>query len=132
MIAAALLAAAAAPSSTDDVVYACEYFTTDAQMSDGWVHSVDLRAVRHGNANWVIERAGEPPIQAQESQGNVGDTLRTVKLGWQDSRMAKKTAYVSYADVTLPDNMKVAWLTFDQPSFGKAPAYFCQTRGNAK
>ena len=132
MIAAVLPAAVAASPLTDDVVYACEYFATDAQMSDGWVHQVDLRAVRHSNATWMIERAGEPPIQAHEFQGNVGDTLRTVKLGWKDRRMAKKTAYVSYADVALPDDMKVAWLTFDQPSFGKAPAYFCQSRGDAK
>jgi len=139
MIALAIVSVAAAfdPSpvqsqtaTKSETIFACEYFDSDRQAADGWVHQVDLRIVERADGSWTVEGAIQPPAIATSFPAQSGSVGRSLGLRWQDTKGNKKTAYISFSDVVLPGGLKYFWLSFDRPSLWKAPGYGCQSEGD--
>lgn len=38
-----------------ETIFGCEYFNTDRDAADGWVHHVDLRMVERADGTWTVE-----------------------------------------------------------------------------
>ena len=137
MITLAFVSAAAAiqPRTTQsatksETIFGCEYFKTDREAADGWVHQVDLRIVERGDGTWTVEDGKEAPAIATPFPAKIGSVGRSLGLRWKNARVRQKTAYISFSDAKLPDGMQVFWLNFDRPSLWKAPGYFCQSMGD--
>jgi len=135
MLAFVAAAAAIQPVTTQsatksETIFGCEYFKTDREAADGWVHQVDIRMVERADATWTVERGKEAPIIATPFPAQFGSVGHSVSLRWKDARGHQRTAYISFSDAKLPDGMQVFWLNFDRPSLWKAPGYFCQSMGD--
>jgi hypothetical protein len=116
-------------ASKPETVFACEYFQTDRQAADGWVHQVDLRIVERSDGRWTVEGAKQPTAVATTFPAEFGSVGRSVGLRWRDTKGKQETAYISFSDAALPDGMQAFWLSFDRPSLWKAPGYLCQSEG---
>ena len=130
MSAAAVIQPVTTQSATkSETVFGCEYFKTDREAADGWVHQVDLRIVERADGTWTVEDGKVAPATATQFPAQFGSVGRSLGLRWKNARGHQKTAYISFSDAKLPDGMEVFWLNFDRPSLWKAPGYFCQSMG---
>ena len=119
-------------AANSETVFACELFHDERQAADGWVHQVDLRLAERANGSWTVEGADQALAIATAFPAQFGSVGRSLGLRWQDSNGNKKTAYISFSDVALPNGMKYFWLSFDRPSLWKTPGYGCQSQGDGK
>ena len=108
-------------------IFGCEYFSSDRDAADGWVHQVDLRIVERADSMWTVDGGQEPPAIATPFPVQFGRVGRSLGLHWKSTTGNHKTAYISFSDVKLPDGMQVFWFTFDRPSPWRAPGYLCQS-----
>ncbi len=130
MIALALLTAAPVQDhSASDTVFACQFFRTDQEASDGTVHSVDIRVVRRADSTWTIQRQNESAVNATSFPAEFGSIGRSTGLRWLDANGKTKTAYISFSDMKLPGSKEYFWMNFDKPSLWKAPGYGCESDG---
>lgn len=117
---------AAVQPSNSDAVFACQYF--QPEPSDDWVHVVDMRAVKHADASWTLERPSHRAVTAKSFDARHGSLESFLTLRWQENRREKR-AYLSFANIALPDGIRLFRLNFDQPPPWKAPGYICQSDG---
>jgi len=134
MIAFALLSVAAtavdpAPvqAAKPETVFACEFFRTEREASDGWVHHVDVRIVQRSDGLWTIETAEHALTTAKPFRVQFGSVGRSLGLRWKDSNGSDKTAYILFSDQALSKGIEYFWLSFGHPSLWKTPGYGCMS-----
>jgi hypothetical protein len=122
----------AAQSQTTDTVFACQYFRTEREASDGDVHVVDLRAVRHADATWTLEWADKPPVSAISFPSEFGSVGGSVGLRWRDVKGKEMKAYISFSDIGNDNGKQYFWLNLKRPSLWQPPGFGCESQGTSK
>ena len=117
------------PAAKSETTFGCEYFKTDREAADKWVHQVDLRIVERADGTWTIELDKYATAVATPFPAQFGSVGRSLGLRWRSARGHEKTAYISFSDAKLPDGMQIFWFNYDRPSLWKTPGYFCQSTG---
>ena len=128
---ATIMATEQQPSRAADTVFACQYFHTDREASDGSVHVVDLRAVRHADKTWTLEWANKSAVVAKSFPANFGSIGGSVGLEWQDAKGNPQKAFLAFGDVIDGSGKEYFWLNLKRPSLWQTPGYGCESQSGA-